>query len=233
MTYIENTGIEKRNAVVSGVLFILATAAGILSVALLGSILDEPDYLVIVADTANQVTFAALLELIMAVAIGGIAVGLYPILKAQSTNMARGYLAARIFEAVPVIFAAIILLTIGVLGHENVNAGAPDGNALQLSGSVMLAVRDNANLIGTQIFFSLTALILNYSLYRSKFAPRFLSIWGLAGAALILTAGLLTMFGITSAFSTISILLYLPIALQEMVFAVWLIVIGLKPSETV
>ncbi|MBT9438923.1 MAG: DUF4386 family protein, partial [Desulfobacterales bacterium] len=86
------------------------------------------------------------------------------------------------------------------------------------------------DLIGTQIVFSLTVLILNYLLYQSRIIPRFISVWGLIGAPLILAAGLLGMFGLVSPFSTISILLSFPIALQEMVFAVWLIVKGFTPS---
>jgi len=70
---------------------------------------------------------------------------------------------------------------------------------------------------------------LNYLLYQSKLIPRFISVWGLIGAALVLAAGLLGMFALSPA-STISTFLVLPIWVQEMVLAVWLIVKGFKPS---
>jgi len=46
----------------------------------------------------------------------------------------------------------------------------------------------------------------------------------------MLAAGVLPMFGLVDPFSTISILLGLPLALNEMVLAVWLIVKGFNSS---
>jgi hypothetical protein len=61
-------------------------------------------------------------------------------------------------------------------------------------------------------------------------AGRPLSGWGLIGAALCMVAGLSVMLGLIIPVSTIHIVLNLPIAVQEMVFAVWLIVKGFNPS---
>ncbi len=79
------------------------------------------------------------------------------------------------------------------------------------------------------IAFSIGALILNYLLYQSKLIPRFISVWGLIGAVLLLAAGLLGMFGLSPA-SMISIILTIPIGLNEMVLAVWLIGKGFNLS---
>ena len=64
-------------------------------------------------------------------------------------------------------------------------------------------------------------------LYQSRLIPRWLSVWGLVGAALSLVNYLPQFFGIDS----IEIL-FVPIAVQEMVFAVWLIVKGLNSSAS-
>jgi hypothetical protein len=63
-----------------------------------------------------------------------------------------------------------------------------------------------------------------YLLYQSKLIPRWLSGWGLIGAILVLAVGLLAMFGLDLGF------LWAPLAVQEMVLAVWLIVKGFNPS---
>ena len=61
---------------------------------------------------------------------------------------------------------------------------------------------------------------MNSSLYQSRLVPRWISIFGLIGGALVFTQGLMDVFGISLE------LLAMPIALQEMVFAVWLIAKG-------
>jgi hypothetical protein len=71
----------------------------------------------------------------------------------------------------------------------------------------------------------LGGLPLYYVLYRSGLVPRWLSGWGLIGATLILFTGILGLFGLSPESSTTT-LLAAPIALQEMVFAVWLIIKG-------
>ena len=80
-------------------------------------------------------------------------------------------------------------------------------------------------MIGLGLVFVLSALILNYVLYQSKLIPRWLSGWGFVGAVLVFANYLLESFGI----NPVEILFY-PIAIQEMVFAVWIIVKGFNLS---
>jgi hypothetical protein len=80
------------------------------------------------------------------------------------------------------------------------------------------------------ISFTLGALMYYYVFYRSKLVPRWLSGWGLLAAAASLAAVLLSITGRIEPFSTVFILLQLPIGVQEMVLAVWLIVKGFNPS---
>jgi hypothetical protein len=61
--------------------------------------------------------------------------------------------------------------------------------------------------------------------------PRWLSVWGLAGAAAYLTAGVLVMYGLEP-LSTPQVALEAPLGLQELALAAWLIAEGfLEPSE--
>jgi hypothetical protein len=61
---------NRKTAIIVGVLYIVATVAGVLTVAPLGSLLDGPDILTNVAANENKVIMVAFLELIMAVAVG-------------------------------------------------------------------------------------------------------------------------------------------------------------------
>ncbi|HTP16853.1 MAG TPA: DUF4386 domain-containing protein, partial [Streptosporangiaceae bacterium] len=64
--------------------------------------------------------------------------------------------------------------------------------------------------------------------YRSRLVPRWLSGWGIAAVFLLLTACLSALF--RHAPVTSFTILILPIAVQEMVLAVWLIVRGFRPG---
>jgi hypothetical protein len=222
------TNKEKKTARIVGLLFITATVASSLGFAILDPILNAPDILVNVSANTTQVITGVLLLLIDSAAVVGIAVMMFPILKKYNEALALGYVGFRVIEAAIIIVASIILLSLLTLSQEYVQAAAPDASYFQTLGSLLLAVWDWALLLGIMIVFGLTALILNYLLYQSELVPRWLSGWGLIGAILLLAAGLLEIFGIN-----LTDLINLPIALQEMVFAIWLIVKGFKPSAIV
>ena len=218
----------RKTAIIVGVLFIVATVAALLSFPFSGFI-DDPNDLIQVAEKGNQVIIGALFELIMAFAIAGTAIMIYPILKKKNGALALGYAGARIIEGILFIVGVIGLLLLVTLSQEFVKAGAPDASYFQSSGALLLAVRDWGGMLGS-IVLGLGALILNYLLFQSKLVPRWLSIWGLIGAPLALAEGLLSMFGVVGPFSTTAVLLNLPIAVNEMVLAIWLISKGFNSS---
>ena len=222
---------NKNTARIVGVLFIIATAAPMLTSVFVGflggGISGEPipDYLINVSANEKQVLIGMLIELIWALSVVGIPVMLFPILKKNNEDLALGFFGLRFIEAISTIIGSIGLLLLLTLSQEFVIAGAPDASYYQTLGTLLLATRDWTFMIGSGIFWSLSPLILNYVLYQSKLIPRWLSVWGLVGAILSLVVYLLGFFSINQ-FD----LLFLPIALQEMVFAVWLIVKGFNSS---
>ena len=70
-----------KTARIVGALFIVATVAYSLSVVLLDSILGGSDYLTNVSANENLLIIGAFLVLIDAVAVAGIAIVIYPVLK--------------------------------------------------------------------------------------------------------------------------------------------------------
>ena len=220
----------RKTAIIVGVLFITATVTSILSTVFLGSTLAASNYLTSVSANENQVIIAMIFELIAAVSAFGTAVMLFPVLKKTVESLALGYVALRLIENIFYIVGALSLLIILTLGQGYV-AGALNASYYQPLGTLLLALRDWSIWMGTLIFFGLGSLTLNYLLYQSKLVPRFLSVWGLIGAALVLLYGLVGLFSLTpDMISSILTILALPIAVQEMVFAVWLIVKGFNPS---
>jgi hypothetical protein len=93
-------------------------------------------------------------------------------------------------------------------------------------GATLLAMHNWSVAMGTLIFAGLGSLTLNSVLYRATLVPRWLSGWGIAGAALLVGYGIIGVFGGSIGMDSPLMLLAMPIAVQEMVFAGWLIVKG-------
>lgn len=220
---------SKATARIVGALFIVATVAAALSVALLNPLLDDPDYLAKLSADEGRVVLATLLDLTTAAAVIGVAVMIYPVLRQRSEGLALGYVGARIVEGTVIVISALGSLLLLTSSQEYVQATAADAAGFQPLGTVLLKARDWTDLLGTMLVFGVSAVILNTLLYQTKLVPRFLSIWGLAGAVLILVASVLGLSG-ESPTSTSMVLLILPIAVNEMVLAVWLIIKGFSPD---
>ena len=213
---------DRKTGIVVGALFIVATAASILGSVALGSVLEEPEYLIDVAASEGQVILAVLLFLVAASSAFATAFLLFPILRRHSEGLAAGYVGLRGFENVFYVAGTVGLLTMLTVSQNSV-AGSAD---LSPMGATLLALHDWSVLIGTLIFFGLGCLILNYVLYQSGLVPRWLSLWGIVGAVFVFSYGLLGIFGVDTGLGSPFMLLAMPIALQEMVFAVWLIAKG-------
>ena len=221
---------NRKTAIIVGVLFIIATVVHMVgNLSFSKPILDNPDYLIIASANGNQVITGALLLLIAAFASASIAIWLYPILRKYNEGLALGAVGFRLMEGMLYIVAVVGLLSILTLSQEYIKAGAPDASLFQASGTSLLAVRDWAGQL-SMIAFTMGALMYYYVFYQSKLIPRWLSGWGFLGAALSLAAALLAISGQIIYFSTVFILLQVPIGVQEMVFAAWLIVKGFNPS---
>ena len=91
-----------------------------------------------------------------------------------------------------------------------------------------MAARDALGQVSVLIF-GLGALMYYCVLYRSRLVPRWLSAWGLVAIGLAVVSALLVLVGLIESFSTPQLVLALPIAVQEMVLAIWLIAKGFNP----
>ena len=217
----------RKTAIIVGTFFLIAMAVSLIGGIWLETIISVPDFLVTVAANETQVIIGVLLELTNAIAVVGIAVMMFPVFKKQDEALALGYVALRIIEAVIIVTAVISPLSLIVLSQEYIQAGAADVSGFQALGTSFLTAR--AYLVGLllAIFFSLGALLFYYLLYQSKLVPRWLSVWGFIGAALILTWNLLETFGISI---SAGMIFALPIISNEIFLGIWLIVKGFNSA---
>jgi len=210
---------DRKIAVSAGVFFILATAMGVTMAVLLAPILQGEDPLKAAVENAGVMRVSVLLNFIMAGAVIAIAVVLFPVLRRVSTALAVGYLAARIVEGIALALGGMAWL--GLVGSQT------DAHGL---GEMMMEASTALFTLGAEITFGITALILNAAFIKAGLVPRWLSFWGFIGGGLILLLGVLKIAGLP--YAAVEAAFTAPIALNEMVLAVWLIVKGFSEGET-
>jgi len=211
---------NNKTARTVGILFIIGTVAGILSVVFTESILTDPDYLTKLASNENRIILGVLFILIMGFALAMVPVLLFPIFKRYNEGLALGAVIFRgALETVTYIAIVICLLLLLPLSRLYIQAGVTDVSYFQALGTLLREAEFWFSHI-LSIVFSLGALIIYYLFYQTNLIPRWLSVWGLIGGILYLTVPLLGMFGYEIGF------IMIPLAVQEMILAIWLIAKG-------
>lgn len=211
---------ERPVAVTVGALYIAATAAGVAAAAV-----AAPTDIAVMATDRGEVLATAGLITAMAIAVAGIACMLYPLLIADAATttrrgMATWFLGSRLTEGALFLVSAVALLALLAVAEDHPEvAGGPVDAGLQ--------VVFRYAMVAGQSVFSISAALMGWLLLMSGRVPRWLAIWGLATAPLMLAGGLL--LPITDDFSSpLASALYAPMAVQEMVLAGWLIARGFR-----
>ena len=112
----------RRAATIAGVLFLVGTAAGVLSIVRAA---DGPDYLRAVAANGSRLVAGVLFQCVTAAAYVGMAIALYPVLRRYGPTAAAGFLGFRIAAGILNVVGALVLLLLLDLSNQFVGAGAP------------------------------------------------------------------------------------------------------------
>ena len=215
----------RRTAIIVGLLFIIGDVAGVLSYVVTGGLFDGPDALTRIAASQNQLVLGALLVLVMGLALAMVPIVLFPVFKKYNEVLAIGCVVFRgALETVAYMASAGTWLLLVELSREHAEAASAGAPHFQTLSSLLVATQGSTTAWFTSIVFSLGSLMFYYLFYQSRLIPRWLSVWGLVGAVLYLASPLLDMFG--HGFG----ILMAPLAVAEIVLAVWLIVKGLNFS---
>src|SRR3954454_11371884 len=135
----------RKTAFVAGLIYLI-TYLAIPTVALYRPALDDRSF---IASTVNStgVIWTAVLELIVAFAIVGTGVALFPVLKRQNESVALGFVTSRLFETGIIVVGIISVLSIVTLRQDAAVAGA-DAVSLVNAGRSLVAIHDWTFLIG-------------------------------------------------------------------------------------
>jgi len=224
---------HRKTAVTVGILFIIGTASGILSGVVTAPVRIEATYPLNIDARESQWIIGTLLVLLMGLALAMVPVLLYPVFRKYNETLAFGSVLFRgVFEAICEMLLVISMFLLLNVSELHGKAGTTDVSNLQALGSLLVGAGEWIQMIGG-IVFSVGTLMMFILFYQTRLVPRWLSGWGVLGAVLYFTAKIVSMFGplhIAPLIESGIGQLMIPTAIQEMVFAVWMIVKGFNPS---
>jgi len=222
----------RKISIIVGVLFIIGTVAGILSGIVTGSVLGASDYLVQIAANENSIVSGAILVLVMGFPLAMIPVMMFPIFRKYNEPLAMGAVVFRgVLEAVTYMVIATCWLLLISVGQEFIDASATDAAIFQAMGDFLKqAVYWTEHLLA--LVFTIGALMLYWLFYKTKLIPSWLALWGFFGAILYFAAPIFNLLDPQHPALSLGVKwgnLMAPLAIQEMVFAVWMIIKGFNP----
>lgn len=227
---------HRMTSILVGVFFIIGTAAGVSSGVVTGPVLEGADYLAKVAANEGKIALGALLILVMGFPLAMIPVLMFPIFKKYNEILALGAIVFRgVLEAVTYMALAVYWFLLIPVSEEFVKASAGDAAIFQAMGTFLTkAGYWTEHLLA--LVFTIGALILYWLFYKTKLIPAWLSLWGFIGAILYFAAPILNMFDPLHPALSLGVgwgNLMAPLAIQEMVFALWMIIKGFSPDAFV
>jgi hypothetical protein len=219
----------RRTAVLVGLLFLTATVSFAVAEALINGVLDRADYLSGASADANALTTGALLAFVNGVAVVGIAVLLYPLLKGYSEPLALGYVGLRVAELVASLFLLAVPLVVIALG-DRLRDGTVDVSASQPLGSLLQAQHDVA-IVMVYLITSVAGGILAFLLYQTRLIPRWLAVLGVIAYPVLFVGAVLDMFDVVDVTQGAGLLAVVPGGLFELILPIWLLAKGFTTRE--
>lgn len=206
-----------------GVIILLIFITGIFSIV---SVIESPDYLMNISGRENEIYIGGFFQLLMVLLYGGLIVCIVPLMEkriAMYFVVSRGISMA--FHLV-----GIILLMLFIPLSE---AYLLDGSAqYEILGDMLRLGRDLINHIGVILPYLLGSILFYMALLRKGYIKKWLFYLGMIGVILASSASILILFNVMNLVSIAFALMSLPLALQEIVLAMILIVKGKQSAPS-
>ncbi|GAA2244138.1 DUF4386 domain-containing protein [Herbiconiux moechotypicola] len=219
-----------RLARLAGVLYLLTFVTSIPALALKTPLLTDPAS----AAAAGPARWAGLLEIVLALACVGTAVALYPLTSRVAPAAALGFVASRVLEGALVLVGVMALLALAAAATASGAADADTGTAAAAAADplagALVALHDQAFLLGPGLLPAVNAVLLGGVLWRGRLVPRIIPLVGLIGAPVLAASAVASLFGVLPQVSPLAGLAALPIALWELAIGLWLTFRGLRLS---
>ena len=169
----------------------------------------------------SSVLLAGLLEVVLAIAVVGTSLALYPLLRRHGPGSAIGYVALRTLEATVILTGVVAILPAVARPATSAGSGLEPGVVAGLQ-----LLHDWTFLVGPGLINPVNAVVLAVLLLRRRLVAPFIPILGIVGAALVLTMNVSALFGLM----TPNPLGAIPLFAWEIALAAHLAFRGLRPG---
>lgn len=166
------------------------------------------------------------MELILVVSAIGTATTMFPLLRKYNETIALWHVCFRFLEAIIITIGLISVLSLLTLSQEFVATEALDPTSFHSSGIILKAIHDWTFMLGPLFMLGINTMMYSYIFYKTKLVPRFISILGMLGATCVFACSLFVMFGVFPQISFWGAILAVPVAANELILAVWLLIKG-------
>jgi hypothetical protein len=217
----------RKIATAAGVLYLVTHVTSIGALVLYAPVLNDAGY-VVGAGPDTRVLLGAFFEVILALAIVGTAVTLFPVVKRQNEGVALGYVGLRTLEAAIISVGIVSLLAVVTLRRHPPEVAGTNTASLVTAGRALVALHDWTFLLGPDFVLGTNTVLLAYLMYRSGLVPRFIAVLGLIGGPLIFASATAVLFGLYQQVSGWAAITAVPVFAWELTLAIWLITKGFK-----
>ncbi len=215
---------HKQISRTAGILILLGIITGILSVV---PAVENDQFLAVVSLNKNQVLNGAIFQFFLVPIYVGFSLLLYPIIKQYNTTLSIGFVGFRFVAATFQLIGIILLPIFVLLSQEYSIANSSQIGVYEAAGDALRLFRDLTNHLGVILATGLGNLLFYAILYREKLVPKWLSTWGILGNIMVMTASFLILFQLIEVISPEYGVMSIPLVLQEVVLAIWLLTKGL------
>lgn len=184
----------RKTAIIVGLLFLISTLAFMIGSNLIQS------FLIDITQSKSPLIPGVILEIICGIAIVGIGVLMFPILKLFNKRLALGYVIFRVIECTIIIVGGIYLLSL-----------------LKFMWKYEMIIF---------VFTAMGGLIFSYLLFLSKLIPRYLSVLGIIGYIMLFLGTILDMLYLININEGAGMFIYIPGGLFELFLPIWLFIKG-------
>lgn len=184
--------------------------------------------LAVLVQHETLVRFGASYSLLMMMNAVVLGVALYSLTREYDPDLALLALICRVIEGINAMLGSVWRRALLAVATSAQTATGPDATATNALGAALLKVQGLPALLGATAF-AIGSTIFCWLFLRARTIPNWLAWLGVVGSLLLVVGLPLQIGGVLTGPPTY--LIWIPVAIFEVVFAVWLLVKGVAPQE--